>query len=336
MTCPISGISHHSALFNMSKLEMVHPIFWLSRQELAIIIQQFHAGLLSPDECRLLTLAVLRTLGDSGLVHFADGAGKSLRADIAAASIPRLWDLLDFISSNERNISHWGSTLEYEGYNHSIFATIVLSGENINRLAEHLNTWDDNIAEYLNHYHRMREGAKILAQRELLDRVLSIKDRHPEKFGRRLSRWAAMATSFPTAPCIIQGKTSTYSEYWQYIITCCATRKKDTKLYLIQSDDIELLMNYLIDSTAIINHSPLDLRDTNAFILLELLRDSLKDLSFIGSTDYEIAIAANTKDSYAALPLLAEPIRANYTDELSFIRAMAKYRASQAINNGVI
>jgi hypothetical protein len=331
ITCPISGIAWNTTQFSLSKVEILHPVFMLSISELNIL---HAANMLAPKEQEscLLALAYLQA---TNLVQF-NSACDALQWQVAYSALPRLQEFVQFLHSNERNIAYWQSTLEYEGYQHKLFASFTLCNDNINTLPNLLDTWDSNIADYANHYRKSRIDSQQALKRELLQHAIALRARNPERFGKRLAQWANSYCTFPHATHEVQGKQVSYSEYWQYIIVCCATRKRDTRLYLIQQDDIQLLLDYLLDVAIIHNPHPLDMNDTNSFILIELLQDALKDFSWIGCTDYEIQIATNTKSEYSAIGIMEEPIRAAFPTELGYIRAMAKYKAAISIQNGVI
>jgi hypothetical protein len=317
--CSISGIEFEAAGFAGVSMSSEHPVFSLGYGQLQVISGTWGSELLGDNECRLLCLALARC---TGLLRVAHGHNCSaLSVQLANSAIPLLVELLDFMNDNCR-------ALHVPDY----FTSFVVNEDS--ESLEGFYSWivhcHSCMIEYFSGIAATRQAAKDASQKAQVKRLCNKTQSNPELYGRRLAAWACSVAAFPETRLNVAGieKESTIADYWRYIIECCATRQKDNRLYTIYSADIEELRDHCIDT--------LDLAVSESWVLIELLKASIKDVSFTSESHFDIQLQNDRDTEYLLTDLLVLPIKANYPGNLlGYLKDKALYDCQQKALKGV-
>jgi hypothetical protein len=317
--CSISGVEFEAAGFVGVSMSSEHPVFSLGYAQLQVIAANYNSQLLGDDECRLLCLALARC---TGLLRIASGHDcSSMSVQLANQSIPLLVELLDFMNDNCR-------ALHIPDY----FTSFIVNEDS--ESLEGFYSWivhcHSCMIEYFSGIAATRQAAKDASQKAQVKRLCNKTQSNPELYGRRLAAWACSVAAFPTTKLNVAGieKESTIADYWRYIIECCATRQKDSRLYTIYTADIEELRDHCIDT--------LDLAVSESWVLIELLKASIKDVSFTSENHFDIQIQLAQNTEYLLPGLLAKPIKANYPgNSVGYLKALSLYGCQQKALKGV-
>ena len=310
--CSISGLEFEILGFGNCYIAAKHPIFNLDYKQLLLVTDSWQDRRLNEDETLLLTLAFA---SESTLFTIAENIDcRALTISECENAIPKLIQLLDFLHDTCRN-------LNISDY---FPALIVRDYEDINSLCSWLTSCLRCTYTYFAGIAETKEIAANQAKKAKVKALCNKTSSSPELYGRRLASWACAAANFPETPLNVEGinKSKTIADYWCYIIQCAATRQKDNRIYTIYENDIVELREHCIES--------LDLSIDESWIVIELLKATLKDVSFLSDSHFDIVLQEDRDLEYLTIELLQLPVKASYgSNLLAYLKDKALYDSQQ-------
>jgi hypothetical protein len=325
--CAYSGIEFQCQFLplSLSSREVQHPIFHIPTKKLLSLGSSWTRGELPPTESYLTYLALLHS---TGLIEWRVPARYTEKTNqIIANNMEQLLHVIGRIDV----IRHPSFILPHFAISYDT-ASLENSYHWIQIWQKNYEDWTQNIKDHAND--------QELIRRELsLQRLLKSAHRKIEDSPKRLASWARIAGDFPEFKVRILGVQKTLADYWEEIIVKCA---KQEQIFMIPEADLQELIDHCED------HIVMD-GSIFAMALMRFLRKGLAmQKSYLGldtvydrrATNYSIlppeqtAERANIQNMVDSAPA-TEPVRKNYPDLISFIKAKSRWITAQAMKQQI-
>jgi hypothetical protein len=324
ITCAYSGVvfSCEHLPLSLSSREVSHPIFHIPQKKLLSLASAWANNKLTPTESYLTYLALLNS---TDLIEWRCPAQYIPQAtsQIVANNMEQLIHIIGKIEI----IKHPSFVLPHFSISPDT-ASLDNSYHWIQIWMQNYNDWADNIRSHAND--------QELQRRELsLEKLIKTSHKRIEDYPRILADWARVAGDFPTFDVTIRGTRMELADYWEEIIIKCA---KESSIFQIPEADLNELIEHCEDN--IVAEGSI-----HAMALMRHLRRGKQmQQNYLGLGDIDLASA--TRTSYRILKPtesaedaniqnmidiapVSEPLRKNYPDLVSFIKAKARWNMAQ-------
>ena len=319
--CAISGLDFQADHFPgfLAQREAVHPIFHMPQKKLLSYTGKFYSSELTDIDKYLLFLAVLNS---SELVDFR-------------ASVQRTAFTPGIIARNFDPLVHIICKLNSILSPAVVFPRFVISQET--RTLSNVHFWLDNwlsaYKEFLAGDRKHTEGRKLIARELALERLIKNPHRAISDYANQIADWAVVAGDLENRfrgkiPDPFTLKSNSIAEYWRSIIIRCA---RQDKIYAIPEADLDEIIEFYESELDVVG-------SIYSFELLKLLRIAKKKrgdylgLSDISSPAISYQILSESDDVMASnlklmidLAPTEEPIKNNYPDTISYLRARSRW-----------
>lgn len=318
--CAYSGVVFHCDHFPMtlSSGETNHPIFLLPQHKLLSYTNKWSAGDLTHTDSYLLFLALLDS---SSLVEWRTNA--HYRAGLTDSIVANNMESLIRMIGKINIIQHPRFALPS-------FA-VTKDTATLDNVCHWIEAWHSSFMEFMRGYKEQTEQERIIRREYALERMIKTTQlKNAKKYAIALANWAELAGQFPTFPMLhpITHNPVQLNEYWKEIIIACI---KEEKIFQYPTSDVDELITHCED---MIPHGTI-----SAASLMDLLRVGKKSQSsYLCLSDFDVAAFKNgslssedvveTTNKIAMIqsaPLTA-PVRSEYSSDLEFARAKARWR----------
>jgi len=322
ITCAYSGIVFKCDHFPMtlSNSECAHPVFLLPQHKLLSYASKWSADELTHTDSYLLFLALMNStslLEWRHPVHHHTGTNSLVAANMEA--LLRIIGKINIIKHPKFVLPSFAVTRD----------TCTL--DNVHYWIE---AWHESFLEFMRGYKEQTEQERITRREYALERMIkSTQLKNAKKYASALANWAELAGQFPTFAMLhpLTHNPVTIAEYWKEIITACI---REEKIFQYPSSDVDELITHCED---LIPHGSI-----SAASLMDLLRAGKRSQSsYLCLSDFDItAFKSGTLSSEDVVETtnkiamiqnapLTPPIRTDYSSEIEFVRAKARYRMKQ-------
>lgn len=328
--CGISGIEFKAQYMQLSltSREASHPIFSVPGTRLLTLSERWLEQELSDTENYLLYLALFNS---TGLMDFRVPA--SVCADtpsIIAHHMEPLINMVDIILSHGEERSQQLFHLP----------TFVITPDTkcLEDSGEWIKIWRQCYADYVNKYRTSTALEKLTRKETILERLIKDKTKDISQWAHQLANWASQAGNFPEFNAgldtsILGGKDMSLSQYWQYIIKCCA---KTEAIWEIPDADLNELIEHCeenIEHGSIYAHTLMSLLRAGAERKKNFLDLGDIDIGTNGTTfrilDANTSIEDANKLALIDSAPLHAPVESQYPNKLAYIKAKMNYKMKQ-------
>lgn len=319
-TCRYSGlqfqVQYFPYAFNKSVLH--HPTFDIPFPDLLQLSQDWMSSRFTPVDRRLLFLSLLHS---TDLITWRTYA-------IPSDAV---------IHANMDSMIEWAAFI-HGCKNKEQFQCLpryVISKETatLEHVSGWFQTWKEAVEEYKDRY-RTYNAAQLQLRREAaLERLIKDPSRTTESYASILAEWASVAASFPTYPTLApDGSYIPLSDYWKELMRRCGSKQMQAwKMDVQELNDIQEHLEYNLPHGTIFAHEALALvrsaiaRSQSALGILNISSPTFTILSEEDSIEKANILAQ------AALAPAVEPIRSDYPDNVSYLRAKARWNLAQKV-----
>ena len=299
VTCQFSGVEYEVPNFPNMRLTSVHPIFHANIKQLLSRVGEWHAGKMTPNESRLLFLALLHS---TELVEFRTTALPS-----PAVVAKNMEHLIKFIG--------WSSGLSFPARVLPRFAITPETSdmENVNHW---LGAWEAARADFQAGYIPTSQLSKMRNREAALERLIKNSQKKVDDYSSMLGAWAMEAANVP-APL---------REYWMELFTL-----KGVAVHGAKRVDLEELVEHMLDN---LDHGSIYSSKALKHVK-ELLERNVKGVNYaLGMDDIvfvEDSIEAHNKRLIAAKAPAELPVLGAYPTKLAYLRAKAAWDVAQTL-----
>lgn len=321
--CAYSGLTFKCEHFPMrlSNFEASHPIFLLPQHKLLSYTSRWSAGELTKIDSYLLFLALLNS---TSLLEWRTSV--AYRAGITDSIVASNMESLLRIIGKVNLIHHPRFALPS-------FA-ITKETHTLDNVAYWITAWHDAFIEFMRGYKEQTEQERIIRREYALERMIkSTQLKNAKSYAIALANWAELVGQFPTFTLShpINKNPVQLNDYWKEIIIACI---REEKIFQYPEADVDELITHCEDT---IPHGSI-----SAASLMDLLRVGRKSQSsYLCLSDFDIAaykagtlssedvVETSNKIAMIQSAPLTAPIRSNYSSDLEFARAKAKFRMKE-------
>lgn len=323
LTCAYSGITFKCEHFPMrlSEGETNHPVFLLPQHKLLSYTSKWSAGELTHTDSYLLFLALMDS---TSLVEWRTPV--HYRAGITDALVAANMESLIRIIGKINLIHHPRFALPS-------FA-VTSDTCTLDNVQYWIEAWHESFMEFMRGYKEQTEQEKIIRREYALERMIkSTQLKNARQYAISLAEWAQLVGQFPvfTMTHPITHAPVSLSAYWKEIIVACI---REEKIFQYPTADVQELITHCED---MIPHGSI-----SAASLMDLLRAGLKSQSsYLCLSDFDVqsyregtlskedVVETTNKLAMIQKAPLTEPKRSEYSSELEFVRAKARWRMKQ-------
>lgn len=322
VTCAYSGIVFKCDHFPMSLTgsEAAHPVFLLPQHKLLAYSSKWSAGDLTTTDSYLLFLALMNS---TSLIEWRHAAHHHKGTDsLVAANMESLIRIIGKI-----NLIH---------HPKFVLPSFAVTRDTctLDNIRYWVEAWHDSFMEFMRGYKEQTEQERITRREYALERMIkSTQLKNAKKYSIALANWAELAGQFPSFTLLhpLTKNPVTLAEYWKEIITACI---REEKIFQYPAADVEELITHCEEH---IPHGSI-----SAASLMDLLRAGKRSQSsYLCLSDFDIVAFKNgtlsSEDVVETTNKLVmiqnapmnPPVRTDYSSEIEFIRAKARYRMKQ-------
>lgn len=321
--CAYSGLKFKCEHFPMhlNNREAIHPVFLLPQHKLLAYSSKWAAGELTNTDSYLLFLALMNS---TELIEWrVNSVYREHQTDtLVATNMEALLKIIGKI-----NVIH-----------HPAFAlpsfAITKDTCSLDNIHHWLAAWHEAFLDFMKGYKEQTEQEKIVRREYALERMIkSTQLKNQKHYAIVLANWAELAGKFPATLTIhpISKKHVPLADYWKEIIVACV---REEKIFQYPSEDVAELITHCED---LIPHGSI-----SAASLMDLLRSGKESQSsYLCLNDFDIAAykqgTLNAEDitettnkiSMIQNAPLTQPVRHEFSSEIEFVRAKARWRMKQ-------
>jgi len=322
ITCAYSGIVFKCDHFPMAlnNSECSHPVFLLPQHKLLSYSSKWSAGELTTTDSYLLFLALMNS---TSLLEWRHAVHRTNNTDALVATnmepLIKIIGKINLIHHPKFVLPSFAITRD----------TCTL--ENVKHWVE---AWHESFLEFMRGYKEQTEQERISRREYALERMIkSTQLKNAKKYSIALANWAELAGQFPSFVLLhpLTKNPITLANYWKEIITACI---REEKIFQYPAADVEELITHCEEH---IPHGSI-----SAASLMDLLRAGKRSQSsYLCLSDFDIVAFKNgtlssedVVETTNKLVMMQNaptemPVRTNYSSEIEFVRAKARYRMKQ-------
>lgn len=325
LTCAISGLSFScSGMDSISiphSLGYFHPVFALDTQALYPLYISHCKGKLSNRDSFLLFLA---------LVHSSKQVEWNHPITLDPAH-PSTISLIENCMAQMIRVLEQTAAIRHPSFSQPHFK-VTYENSRLIQIGNWIEAWQDNIDDFKYGVADLREQQDLMEVENKLSKLILSGDK-PENYSYVIAEWASKAAEFPPAK----------DELWQKTIRSCFNINKMFNTPLALLKEIKEHCECNIEPGSIHFHS-----------LAEVLREGIaRNLDYLGGSSLALgytllpAESVTLEEKEAELKNQAEvaalaakapqnkPVRLEYPDSFSFLKAELAYRVAMNASKGV-
>lgn len=311
--CEYSGVDFYTRDFLNMRVSGIHPLFSLPSSSLLSRAGDWGQGKLSPEECRILFIALL---------HSTD------HLDFHTAALP----------TNQTIQYHMQKVFHTVGWYHTLdMKNMILPKYAVNHATRDLkniglwlDSWNEIKDDWINGQTKSaqsrRKLERLAIREESLSRLIKSYSKKSEDYAWRLAAWALDASDDPEEHPI----SKDLKEYWTTLF-----KLRGNSIYLASTNDLDEMVEHMekylphgdIFSHAVLKHvRALLFKNKSGDFGLGIPTGT--DLTEMHNNPYKIVeddIEIHNVDVVIASAPEEEPRKSDYPDLVSFIRAKAAF-----------
>jgi len=303
VNCAISGLTFscdHLPIFIPKSAGYYHPIFALDSKNLLPLYSKHCQGHLTPIDSYLLLLAYLHSTGKVAWNH-------------PCSLSPTAPETVTFIERNLRQLIEaieLTASVDHPSFKQPSYA-VYSENSSLKELPSWIAAWTQNLEDFRNGYREQRRRERMVATESRLSKAI-LSGAAPSTYAAIIATWADKAAGFPPA------KAAAYMK----IIRTCYNSDKMFSTPLSAIKEVKAYCEENIEVGSIHFHT-----------LSEALREGIarhQDYLGMGAiTLLPVGFTVEAKELTAMREkaTLDSPKRADYENDLDFLRAKLRYKA---------
>jgi len=311
ITCGISGVSYkcEHVPMTLNKREIAHPIFYLPQRKLLSLYQSYVDGGLSDTDSYLLFVALLHSTDSVSFT--VPTIYHSRTQSIIAANIAQLVSVI------------WKSNaIQHPAFKQPGFYIREDTAE-LENIKVWIKAWESNIDKFRAGLSSIREAEELKIVENRLTKLIKSPETAAVKLAANIATWADIAAGFP----------SSKTEYWKATIRKCYNL---TAMFSTPKEDLIEIKAYCENN--------LEVGSLHFHTLMVVLNKGIanhNDFLGLGSSDtpslgYTLLTSDDTVQEAKLLSIAesapkSEPVAADYTSKLEFLRARLAYKQAQKL-----